>query len=153
MIWIVYMLTTVAAFFFMEFFAWFMHKYVMHGFMWNWHQDHHITHDKKLEKNDRFVLLFAVPGIAFLAAGFKLSAPFMLAVGVGISFYGLAYFLFHDVYVHQRIKTFKVASNKYLRATKKAHQDHHKPHSNQNFGFLIAPLPYYQEVFRKPKKS
>ncbi len=153
MIWIAYLITVLAAFFFMEFFAWFMHKYVMHGAMWNWHQDHHIPHDKKLEKNDRFVLLFAVPGIAFLAAGIQLSAPFALAAGVGISLYGLAYFLFHDVYVHKRIKLFKVASNKYLRATKKAHMDHHQPHSHKNYGFLLAPLHYYKEAFYKSEKS
>ena len=36
--WIIVFLTT---FFFMEFMAWFTHKYVMHGFLWSLHKDHH----------------------------------------------------------------------------------------------------------------
>ena len=26
----------------MEFVAWSNHKYVMHGFLWRWHKDHHV---------------------------------------------------------------------------------------------------------------
>ena len=44
-------LATAAA---MEFVAWFSHKYIMHGFGWAWHRDHHEPHDNKLEKNDLF---------------------------------------------------------------------------------------------------
>ena len=146
---VAYDLTGTGAFVLMEFFAWFMHKYVMHGAMWGWHKDHHIPHKKKLEKNDRFVLLFAVPGIALLVAGFAGNAPYLLAAGTGVSLYGIAYFLFHDVYVHQRVKLFRVASNKYLRATKAAHLDHHKPKAQTNFGFLLAPWKYYRNKFFK----
>jgi beta-carotene 3-hydroxylase len=32
-----------ATFFFMEFVAWFTHKFVMHGFLWILHKDHHQT--------------------------------------------------------------------------------------------------------------
>lgn len=145
---IAYILTGIGAFFFMEFFAWFLHKYVMHGFMWGWHKDHHIPHNKTLEKNDRFVVLFALPGLVLLAAGIILKSAFILAGGIGISLYGVAYFLFHDVYVHQRVKI-PVKENKYLRATKAAHEDHHQPHSNQNFGFLLAPVRYYKIEFSK----
>ena len=31
----------------MEFMAWFTHKYVMHGFLWDWHEDHHLPHNEK----------------------------------------------------------------------------------------------------------
>ncbi len=31
---VVYFLLVLLAFFFMEFMAWFTHKYVMHGFLW-----------------------------------------------------------------------------------------------------------------------
>ena len=31
----------VSTFFFMEFVAWFAHKYIMHGLFWNLHEDHH----------------------------------------------------------------------------------------------------------------
>ena len=138
-----YILIGIASFLFMEFFAWFLHKYVMHGFMWGWHKDHHIPHNKTLEKNDRFVVVFALPGIGLLLAGIYLNNAFLIAAGVGISFYGIAYFLFHDVYVHQRIKL-PIKGNTYLRATKAAHLDHHQPHAESNFGFLLAPRKYYK---------
>jgi len=28
----------------MEFVAWFAHKYIMHGPLWSWHEDHHKPH-------------------------------------------------------------------------------------------------------------
>ena len=31
----------VSTFLFMEFMAWFSHKYIMHGFLWSLHKDHH----------------------------------------------------------------------------------------------------------------
>ena len=31
---------------FMEFVAWFTHKYVMHGFLWFLHKDHHVKTSK-----------------------------------------------------------------------------------------------------------
>ncbi len=34
----------------MEFVAWASHKYIMHGFGWAWHRDHHEPHDKLLER-------------------------------------------------------------------------------------------------------
>lgn len=146
-------LLVLAAFFFMEFMAWFTHKYVMHGFLWTLHKDHHIRDGRKFEWNDVFAVIFAVPSILFIWRGVSGSSPYQLAIGLGILLYGIAYFLFHDVYVHQRIPALRNFSNKYLRATVKAHLDHHTPHSNNNFGFLIAPLKYYYEEFRKNRKQ
>ena len=45
-------LTVVATFIAMEFVAWSSHKYIMHGWGWGWHRDHHEPHDNALEKND-----------------------------------------------------------------------------------------------------
>ena len=44
-------LATVVA---MEWVAWASHKYIMHGFGWGWHRDHHEPHDNLLEKNDLY---------------------------------------------------------------------------------------------------
>ena len=42
-----------ATFLFMEFVAWFTHKYVMHGLLWVLHRDHHQKdHDSFWERND-----------------------------------------------------------------------------------------------------
>ena len=43
----------------MELVAWASHKYVMHGFGWGWHRDHHEPHDRLLERNDLFALVGA----------------------------------------------------------------------------------------------
>lgn len=43
----------------MEGVAWGMHKYLMHGFFWNLHEDHHLrtNHDSFFERNDTFFYL------------------------------------------------------------------------------------------------
>ena len=41
----------------MEWVAWASHKYIMHGFAWAWHRDHHEPHDNLLEKNDLFAIV------------------------------------------------------------------------------------------------
>ncbi|MEI6748607.1 MAG: sterol desaturase family protein [Bacteroidales bacterium] len=144
---VISILLVLAAFLFMEFMAWFTHKFVMHGFMWFFHRDHHIRDGRKIEWNDVFAVIFAVPSILLIYFGVVKPSDYMLSLGIGIMLYGLAYFMFHDVYVHQRIPIFKNFSNRYLRATVKAHLEHHNPHANYNFGFLIAPFRYYKEEF------
>lgn len=146
-------LIVVAAFFFMEFMAWFTHKYIMHGFLWVLHKDHHIRDGRKVEWNDVFAVIFAIPSIAAIYFGVVNSQPYLLSLGIGIFLYGVAYFLFHDVYVHQRVPLFKNFSNRYLRATVKAHKEHHNPHAHYNYGFLVAPMKYYREVFGKKPKT
>jgi len=142
-------LLVVSAFLFMEFMAWFTHKYVMHGFLWSLHKDHHIRDGRKVEWNDFFAVIFAIPSIVLIYIGVMSPNSYLLSIGIGIMLYGAAYFLFHDVYVHQRIPILKNFSNRYLRATVKAHMEHHYPHTHYNFGFLIAPPKYYREEFGK----
>ena len=60
-VWILYLLTTIATFFLMEGVAWFSHKYIMHGFLWSLHHDHHQRDDAGFfEKNDAFFVIFAL---------------------------------------------------------------------------------------------
>ncbi len=147
------LLLVILAFFFMEFVAWFTHKYVMHGFMWFFHRDHHIRDGRKIEWNDIFALIFATPSILLIYFGVMNPNSYLLSIGIGIMLYGFAYFMFHDVYVHQRVPVLKNFSNRYLRATVKAHLEHHNPHAEYNFGFLVAPMKYYREEFRKRKSG
>lgn len=133
----------------MEFVAWFTHKYVMHGFLWNLHRDHH-TRDNEgiLEKNDAFFLIFATPSILLILTGTLYSFTIPLAIGIGIAAYGTAYFLVHDVLIHQRIKWFRRSSNFYTKAIRKAHKVHHKKLGREDgecFGMLLVPLRYFKE--------
>jgi beta-carotene 3-hydroxylase len=137
---------SIGVFFFMEFMAWFTHKFVMHGFLWVWHEDHHKHHKNLLEKNDLFAVVFAVISISLFAIGrFAQGWELMTYVGLGVLFYGIFYFVFHDIIVHRRIKIKFVAKSRYMKRIMRAHYIHHKVHTKQGaeaFGFLYAPSQY-----------
>lgn len=133
----------ILAFLFMEFVAWFTHKYVMHGFLWILHKDHHTREHQPFEWNDLFALIFAVPSILLIVFGAE-NFDLRFWMGLGIAFYGLAYFLFHDVLVHRRIPLLDKIDNNYFRAVVKAHNDHHL--GGENFGFiLMIPWKYFKD--------
>lgn len=146
-----YGLVSISTFLFMEFVAWFTHKYVMHGFLWYLHKDHHQKPvDRVMEKNDLFFLIFATPGIACVMLGMG-ENNFLFEIGVGISLYGLGYFFIHDLFIHQRLKVLKKTTNRYLLGVRRAHKIHHKNRFKENgecFGMLIVPFKY----FRKARK-
>src|SRR6056297_3920160 len=153
---IIYIGVTLAAYIGMEFMAWFTHKYIMHGPLWSWHRDHHKPHHEKdgfFEKNDLFFLVFAIPSAASYIIGLSTPGFFWLTfVGIGISIYGLVYFLIHDVYIHRRFKWFKQLDNPYSRAVLRAHGRHHAKQTKENcesFGLLIVDPEFYQ----KPRRS
>lgn len=136
----------------MEFVAWFAHKYVMHGLLWNWHEDHHKPHFKEgrfFEKNDLFFLVFAIPSAASYIIGLSVPGLFwLLFVGIGISIYGLIYFLIHDVYIHQRFQWFRQLDNRYSRAILRAHGAHHARQTKEDcesFGLLIVNPKYFRK--------
>jgi beta-carotene 3-hydroxylase len=134
----------------MEFVAWFAHKYVMHGFLWYLHKDHHQHKPGFWEKNDAFFLIFAIPSAACYIVGSAVAVMFPLFfVGVGISLYGIAYFLVHDIFIHQRFKIFTRTNHRYLKAIRKAHKVHHKhldPEDGECFGMLVVPPKYIKEA-------
>ena len=54
----------ILTFLIMEFMAWFTHKYIMHGFLWVLHADHHKkVNDSWFERNDVFFIFYAVVSI------------------------------------------------------------------------------------------
>lgn len=126
---------------FMEFMAWFSHKYIMHGFLWYLHADHHKKdHDSWFERNDAFFIFYAIISIGFFLLWKYEILSVGLAIGLGIFAYGLAYFMVHDIFIHQRFKIFRNANNKYARALRRAHKMHHKHIGKEDgecFGMLI----------------
>ena len=90
-----------ATFFTMEFMAWFTHKYVMHGFLWHIHADHHKKdHDSWFERNDLFFIFYAVVSMGCIILWSEYGVWFALPIGIGIFSYGLAYFMVHDIFIH-----------------------------------------------------
>ncbi len=143
-------LIVLVAFVAMEGVAWLTHKYVMHGLLWGLHRDHHQKrHDLIMERNDFFFLFFAIPGIAGLLSGSLNGFDFRFWIGAGITLYGAAYFLVHDIFIHQRIKVFRNTNNLYFRALRRAHKVHHKhleKHEGECFGMLLVPMRYFREA-------
>jgi beta-carotene 3-hydroxylase len=143
---------TLFSFLFMEFVAWFTHKYVMHGFLWVLHKDHHMPDHKKLERNDLFAPLFALPSIILIAVGVSANFNLLFFAGLGIAFYGLAYFWFHDIIVHQRLNVLSKYRSKYLDSIIAAHLDHHRGRGNYGFLFMV-PTRYFSGDTAATKSS
>lgn len=152
-------LLLIIAYVFMEFVAWSNHKYMMHGFLWKWHKDHHRkdrqhtlpekTEDKRFEKNDLFFLVYALPAILGLILGLSLYVLPLIYISIGITLYGFTYFIIHDIIIHNRINVpfLRNNSNFYIRAIIKAHTAHHRPKNKKdfhNYGLLVFPRRYFK---------
>ena len=132
----------------MEGVAWASHRYIMHGFGWAWHRDHHEPHDKVLEKND----LFGLVGAAMSISMFALGSPLVMGtdawwpatwIGLGILGYGIVYTLVHDGLVHQRYFRW-VPKSGYAKRIVQAHKLHHATIGKEggvSFGFVFARDP------------
>ena len=145
---LVKVLLIIGTFFFMEFMAWFTHKYVMHGFLWVLHKDHHVTRYSIFQKNDTFFIIFAVPSFFFMLYGANAGFDWRFFIGLGILTYGFAYFFVHDLFIHQRIKVLRKTRNFYLLGLRRAHKVHHKHLKKEHgecFGMLHVPFRYYKK--------
>ncbi len=131
---------TIAA---MEVFAYAMHRWVMHGFLWVLHASHHRPRTGWFEANDWFAVVFALPSILLIFMGTQLGfSPAFAWVGAGIAAYGMIYFGFHDIIVHRRLKHGWRPTGSYMRRIVQAHRLHHAAetkHGTVSFGFLYAP--------------
>lgn len=135
-------------FFIMEFNAWFTHKYIMHGFLWGLHKDHHHKdHDSWFERNDAFFLFYAVVSMILFYLWSYENVWYCLPIAFGILAYGAAYFIVHDIFIHRRFKWLRNVDNKYARGLRRAHKIHHKhlgKDKGENFGMLIVPFKYFK---------
>ncbi len=139
----------IATFGIMEFMAWATHKFVMHGPMWYFHEDHHVEEPGVFERNDVFFLIYAIPSWLCIMLGLMNQNFVSVWIGFGIAGYGLAYFLIHDVFIHRRLKWLRNIDNAYFRAIRKAHKVHHKHLGKEHsecFGMLLVPRKYYLEA-------
>ena len=139
---------TLITFLTMEGITWLTHKYVMHGFLWYLHEDHHQPKYKGLfEKNDAFFVIFAIPSILLVYFGVNPELNYLFFIGLGILFYGMAYFFVHDILIHQRVKWFTRTNIKYFVALRKGHKVHHKHLGKEDgecFGMLNVPKKYFK---------
>jgi len=130
------MLTIIA----MEGIAWLTHRYLMHGPLWFIHKTHHTPRHGRFELNDVFGILFGVISISCILNGIDTFSP-LFWIGIGISIYGLLYFIAHDIIVHRRLKLGMRMRGRYAEALRKAHLIHHKTitkNGSEEFGFLFV---------------
>ena len=144
-----WILVFISTFSIMEFMAWFTHKYVMHGFLWALHKDHHKKdHDSWFERNDFFFIFYAVVSMTCFYLWSYEDFWYCLPLGLGILAYGIAYFTVHDIFIHQRFKLFRNANNWYAKGVRRAHKIHHKHLGKEDgecFGMLIVPFKFFKK--------
>jgi len=148
-------LIVLLTFILMEGATWLIHKYVMHGFLWILHRDHHDhSAEGAFERNDYFFVIFAIPTIALMYFGSLAEYNYLFFIGFGIMLYGMAYFFGHDIFIHQRLKIFTKSESRYFLALRRAHKQHHKHIGKEDgecFGFLYVPMNYFKMYFKSEK--
>lgn len=145
----VYVAIAFLVFIVMEGITWLTHRYVMHGFLWYLHEDHHKKGPGFFEKNDAFFIIFAIPSWLCIMLGSMNELYWVVSIGAGIAMYGFAYFLVHEVIIHQRIKLFTRSNNRYIKAIRWAHKMHHKhleKEEGESFGMLVVAKKYWDKV-------
>lgn len=141
--WLIHLCVFLAVFIGMEGVAWVLHRYVMHGFLWVLHESHHRPRESWFELNDLFGVFFSILSIGLFIAGTVYYTPLFFA-GLGMTAYGIVYFLIHDVLVHRRVEHGFVPKSGYLRRVYQAHRLHHAVPGRDgavSFGFVYAPPP------------
>ncbi|MBK3517543.1 sterol desaturase family protein [Carboxylicivirga marina] len=142
---VLFILITFCTFVFMEGVTWFTHKFIMHGFLWVLHEDHHYPRKGQVfQKNDSFFFIFATPSILLFYFGINPSLNYTFFIGLGILFYGMAYFLVHDVFIHQRFSWLSNVQHPYFLGLRRAHGSHHT--GGKCFGMLWVPRQFIREA-------
>lgn len=117
------------------------HRWIMHGIGEFLHRSHHGRSTTRLEANDWYPVMFAaIVNLGFFAGfnwdGFGSLVP----VGIGITAYGAAYALVHDVYIHGRVGWFAGRRVELFERLSEAHRIHHL-YSAAPYGMLVPVVP------------
>lgn len=125
----------------MEPFTYCAHRWIMHGLAKFLHESHHRNAARAvpalLEANDFFPVILAAAVNILLALGFNQpSFGVLVPACVGITAYGFAYFVVHDVYIHRRLRLFGNKKVALLERLADAHRRHHQS-NGEPFGMLL----------------
>ena len=134
-------LIAILAFVLMEPFTYCAHRWVMHGLAKFLHESHHRNAARAvpalLEANDFFPVILAAGVNILLALGFNQpSLGALVPTCVGITAYGFAYFIVHDVYIHRRLRLFGNKKVALLERLAVAHRRHHQ-FNGEPYGMLL----------------
>lgn len=130
-------LVAIAAFIAMEPITAFTHRFVMHGIGWVLHRSHHTRSAARWEANDLFPVMFAAVVCIGFAVGFNVGgAGALIPTGIGVTLYGVAYAVVHDVYIHNRAGWRRIRRSAPLDRLADAHGDHHRT-GGAPYGMLL----------------
>ncbi len=140
----------------MEAVAWAVHRFIMHGWGWGWHQSHHSPRHGLFERNDLYAVVFGVFTMLLIVAGPWLAWP-LYPIGLGMTLYGVLYFILHDGMVHRRWPLPALHRQGYLDRLVQAHHLHHAVKEKDgavSFGFLYAPpVQRLRQQLRQRRKA
>ncbi|MFM7617743.1 MAG: sterol desaturase family protein [Actinomycetes bacterium] len=115
-----------------------VHRIVMHGRGWGWHRSHHRPTTGRFEANDLYPVVFSALTIAVLCVGVFGGVGVLVPVGIGVTAYGAAYTLLHDVAIHRRLPI--RTPGRLLDPWRRAHAVHHR-WNGAPYGFLVPVVP------------
>jgi beta-carotene 3-hydroxylase len=129
-----------------------VHRCVMHGRGWAWHRSHHRWQGRRIEANDAYPVVFAAVTIATMAVGATINGweP-LLWVGAGVTGYGIAYLVVHDLLIHERLGRLPGARSRYVRWVAAAHAQHHRS-GREPYGFLVPWMPARNAPSAAPRR-
>jgi beta-carotene 3-hydroxylase len=126
-----------------------VHRWVMHGVGLRLHRSHHRARTRPgWEDNDWFPVMFAAIVLTGFWLGFNgpgLGA--LIPIGIGVTAYGAAYALVHDVYIHRRVPLFGEHRVAFLDHLADAHLVHHRT-GGAPYGMLVPMMPQRARAHR-----
>jgi len=139
----------------MEVLSYVLHRWLFHGLLWRIHSTHHKKTEGPFELNDLFSLVFGLAAVGLIVWG-GLKNPalwYLVPIGVGISVYGLLYFVIHDLYTHKRFHSFK-SDSRVMNVIRRAHNRHHqsidKP-GQEPYGLFLFDFELFNRQVQREK--
>jgi beta-carotene 3-hydroxylase len=126
------------------------HRWLMHGPGLALHRSHHAPPDRRgrrfvAERNDWFPVMFGSGVVTAMAVGFNVpGCGVLVPIGVGVTLYGAAYALVHDVYTHQRLGAL-LGRWRPLEVLAERHRRHHAT-GGEPYGMLVPVLSRRHEA-------
>lgn len=143
---------------FMEFWAMFLHSILWHGPWWITHKSHHRAHEGVFEFNDIFAVFHAILATFLIIYGCEappaLTSDLCVAIGFGMTTFGVAYFVVHDGFIHERLPVRFLSRFAFLRRVRNAHRVHHKRNHEHPYGLFLGEyeLRWHRKRVRTLKK-
>lgn len=134
----------------MEPWSMWVHGRLWHGMLWWGHRSHHEPKTGRFELNDLFAAIHAPVAMLLIIYGFEAGdTPLnhaLIAIGFGMTLFGISYFVVHDGFIHGRLPVQFLARWRYFRRVRNAHNAHHHREHVPPYGLFLGPqeLRWYQ---------